>query len=131
MPLFSYSFKLEVPIVGIGAAARYLLPEVANKLQTEVIFPSHFEVGNALGAIMNAQNSEWVIDLTETRKPIDKSTYYRIMGVTPIRSIRYDRRDFFALAAEHGYFGPFDKAYFFAEKSTGDPIKKNPGDIKL
>jgi hypothetical protein len=67
---------------------------------------------------------EWVIDLTETREPIDKSTYYRIMGVTPERSIRYNRQEFFALAAEHGNFGPFDKVFFFAEKSAGDPIKR-------
>lgn len=56
--LFSCSFKLEVPIVGIGAAARHLLPEVAKKLHTQAIFPSHFEVGNALGAIMIALNAE-------------------------------------------------------------------------
>ncbi len=56
VPLFSSSFKLEVPIVGIGAAARHLLPEVAGKLQTQAIFPPHFEVGNALGAIMIALN---------------------------------------------------------------------------
>jgi N-methylhydantoinase A/oxoprolinase/acetone carboxylase beta subunit len=54
--LFSSSFKLEVPIVGIGAAARHLLPEVAERLHTRAIFPSHFEVGNALGAIMIALN---------------------------------------------------------------------------
>jgi N-methylhydantoinase A/oxoprolinase/acetone carboxylase beta subunit len=58
VPLFSHNFKLEVPIIGIGAAARHLLPEVANKLHTQAIFPSHFEVGNALGAIMIALNGE-------------------------------------------------------------------------
>jgi hypothetical protein len=73
---------------------------------------------------------EWVIDLTETREPIDKSTYYRIMGVTPERSIRYNRQEFFALAAELGHFGPFDKAFFFAEKSSDDPIKQNSGIMK-
>jgi len=70
---------------------------------------------------------EWVIDLTETREPIDKNTYYQVMGVTPERSIRYNRQEFFALAAEHGHFGPFETAFFFAEKSSGDPIKGNPG----
>jgi N-methylhydantoinase A/oxoprolinase/acetone carboxylase beta subunit len=58
VPLVSCRFKLEVPIVGIGAAARHLLPEVANRLHTQAIFPSHFEVGNALGAIMIALNGE-------------------------------------------------------------------------
>lgn len=52
--LFSTSFKLHIPIVGIGAAASHLLPEVAKRLQTEIIFPPHYEVGNALGAIMIA-----------------------------------------------------------------------------
>jgi N-methylhydantoinase A/oxoprolinase/acetone carboxylase beta subunit len=56
--LVSCRFKIEVPIVGIGAAARLLLPEVASKLHTQAIFPSHFEVGNALGAIMIALNTE-------------------------------------------------------------------------
>ena len=65
---------------------------------------------------------EWVIDLTETRDPIDKSTYYRIMGITPERFIRYNRQDFFALAAEHGHFGPFDKTLFFSEKTSQDPL---------
>ena len=65
---------------------------------------------------------EWVIDLTETREPIDKSTYYRVMGVTSERSIRYNRQDFFALAAEHGHFGPFDKTFFFSEKTSQDPL---------
>jgi hypothetical protein len=69
---------------------------------------------------------EWVIDLTETRDPIDKSTYYRIMGVTPERSIRYNRQDFFVLSAKHQHFGPFDKTFFFAEVSSTDPIKRNP-----
>jgi len=58
VPLFSCSFKLEVPIVGIGAAARHLLPEVADRLHTRAVFPPHFEVGNALGAIMIALNGE-------------------------------------------------------------------------
>ncbi|MGD8701636.1 MAG: hydantoinase/oxoprolinase family protein [Desulfosarcina sp.] len=56
--LVSCRFKLDVPIVGIGAAARHLLPEVADRLHTQAIFPSHFEVGNALGAIMIALNGE-------------------------------------------------------------------------
>jgi hypothetical protein len=43
----------------------------------------------------------------------------------------YNRQESFALAAELGHFGPFDKAFFFAEKSFRDPIKINPGNIKV
>lgn len=53
-PLVSFEASLNLPIVGIGAAAGKLLPEVARKLHTEAVFPEHHEVGNALGAIKMA-----------------------------------------------------------------------------
>ncbi|WP_419662050.1 hydantoinase/oxoprolinase N-terminal domain-containing protein [Desulfosarcina variabilis] len=56
--LLSFSFKLGVPIVGIGAAASAILPDVARRLQTQLILPPHFEVGNALGAILIALQPE-------------------------------------------------------------------------
>lgn len=52
--LLDVAFSLKVPIIGIGAAARELLPAVAESLKTQVIFPPHYAVGNALGAIMIA-----------------------------------------------------------------------------
>lgn len=52
--LFKASVKLIIPIVGIGAAAGKLLPDVAKRLETQIIFPPHYEVGNAAGAIMIA-----------------------------------------------------------------------------
>lgn len=65
-----------------------------------------------------------VIDLTESREPIDKRLYYDVMGITPERSIRYTRLEFFTLAAENGHFGPFDQAFFFGKNSVHDPLKK-------
>jgi len=43
--------RLKVPLVGIGAAAQYLLPGVAARLRTSVSFPPHYQVGNAIGAL--------------------------------------------------------------------------------
>ena len=51
------SFTLKIPLIGIGAAARCLLPGVAEKLRTEAIFPDYYEVGNALGALLIACGS--------------------------------------------------------------------------
>ena len=48
------SFSLKIPLIGIGAAAHCLLPGVAEKLQTEALFPEYYEVGNALGALLIA-----------------------------------------------------------------------------
>ncbi|WP_320172470.1 hydantoinase/oxoprolinase family protein [Maridesulfovibrio sp.] len=53
-PLVSFEASLNLPIVGIGAAAGKLLPEVAEKLHTVAVFPEHHEVGNALGAVKMA-----------------------------------------------------------------------------
>ncbi len=53
-PLVSFEPSLNLPIVGIGAAAGKLLPEVAERLHTTAVFPEHHEVGNALGAIKMA-----------------------------------------------------------------------------
>lgn len=46
------NFSLKIPLIGIGAAARHLLPAVAERLQTSVSFPEDCEVGNAIGAAM-------------------------------------------------------------------------------
>lgn len=50
--LLDISVRVRPPIIGIGAAAPYLLPEVAARLGTEAVFPEHYEVGNALGAAL-------------------------------------------------------------------------------
>ena len=49
-PLLDISIRVRPRIIGIGAAAPYLLPAVAQRLGTEAVFPEHYEVGNALGA---------------------------------------------------------------------------------
>lgn len=51
-PVLGVNFSLKIPLIGIGAAARYLLPAVAEKLNTSVTFPQNCEVGNAIGAAM-------------------------------------------------------------------------------
>ena len=44
------SFKINFPIVGIGAPVRAWLPSVAQKLNTTLVIPEHAEVANAIGA---------------------------------------------------------------------------------
>ncbi len=53
-PVLGVNFTLKIPIIGIGAAAPYLLPGVAEQLGTTVSFPEHGDVGNAVGAAMLA-----------------------------------------------------------------------------
>lgn len=50
--LFTCSISLQLPLVGIGAAAKYFLPSVAKELGTTVYFPDNYAVGNAIGAAL-------------------------------------------------------------------------------
>ncbi|UTF49285.1 hydantoinase/oxoprolinase family protein [Desulfomicrobium sp. ZS1] len=50
--LLDITVRVRPRIIGIGAAAPFLLPDVATRLGTEVAFPEHYEVGNALGAAL-------------------------------------------------------------------------------
>lgn len=52
--LLRVNVALGVPMVGIGAASRHLLPAVARALSTTVTFPARYDVGNALGAALLA-----------------------------------------------------------------------------
>ena len=48
---YSCSVKLNKPIIGIGAPVEAYLPEVARKVNAELLIPEHSEVGNAVGAV--------------------------------------------------------------------------------
>ena len=47
---FDCTFKMNMPIVGIGAPVRAWLPDVAKKMNTCLVIPEHAEVANAVGA---------------------------------------------------------------------------------
>ncbi|MEN8199998.1 MAG: hydantoinase/oxoprolinase family protein [Thermodesulfobacteriota bacterium] len=51
-PVLGVQFHMKIPIIGIGAAAPYFLPRVAERLGTTVNFPDHCEVGNGVGAAL-------------------------------------------------------------------------------
>ncbi len=55
--LFAMDYTLKIPIIGIGAAAKYFLSGVAKCLGTTVTFPNYYEVGNAMGAGLIAAES--------------------------------------------------------------------------
>ncbi len=56
-PLVDITVRIKPPVIGIGAAAPFLLPEVATHLGTTVTFPEYFQVGNAVGAARLGMNA--------------------------------------------------------------------------
>ena len=53
-PYLGSQIRLKMPIVGIGAPAGLLLPRVAELLHTELVLPQHYEVANAIGAVVGS-----------------------------------------------------------------------------
>lgn len=51
-PLLSMSFSTAFTLVGAGAPIAVFLPKVAQMLGTRAVIPAHFEVANALGAVV-------------------------------------------------------------------------------
>jgi N-methylhydantoinase A/oxoprolinase/acetone carboxylase beta subunit len=51
-PFLGASLQLKVPMVGIGAPARAFLEPVARALHTQILFPEHYEVANAVGTVV-------------------------------------------------------------------------------
>lgn len=63
-PHLGCEISLKMPLVGIGAPASLLLPQVASLLHTEYISPPHYQVANAVGAAVGnliAYQEAWVI----------------------------------------------------------------------
>ncbi|MDR0402252.1 MAG: hydantoinase/oxoprolinase family protein [Treponema sp.] len=50
--IVSLAYKTDFALVGIGAPVRIFLADVAKLLGTRAVIPEHFEVANALGAVV-------------------------------------------------------------------------------
>jgi N-methylhydantoinase A/oxoprolinase/acetone carboxylase beta subunit len=54
----SYSIRLELPIIGVGAPMAAFLPDLASRLGTEAICPRYADTAGALGAVISAVTEE-------------------------------------------------------------------------
>ncbi len=91
--------------------------------QAEVV---HAWVPGGPGYVVHAwaEIEDGVYDLTESNQPFPKAEYYARLGVTEELTKRYGRVEFFTLLAETGSLGPFDTDFFFAEQTSGHPLRR-------
>lgn len=68
---FAMMPKVNVPIVGVGAPAKYLMDDLGERLGTTVMFPEDNDVGNAIGSI----SSKIVESLSATVTPTQDYKY--------------------------------------------------------
>jgi N-methylhydantoinase A/oxoprolinase/acetone carboxylase beta subunit len=51
-PYLGSDIFLKIPMIGIGAPAKAFLTPVAEALRTQILFPEHYEVANAVGTVV-------------------------------------------------------------------------------
>ena len=76
----SLMLRTEFTLVGIGAPIRMFLPRVAEMLGTSVAIPEHYEVANAVGAIVGNISANYKV---EVRSSVDDTglALYTVYGV--------------------------------------------------
>ncbi len=98
--------------------------EVASENENAVVVHGWLQTPDKWVLHAWCELEESVMDLTESREPLDKAAYYDVMGITPERTVRYSRLEFFTLSAESGGFGPFDLEFFDAPLAEEDPLSR-------
>ena len=85
--------KLKFPIVGVGAPAEALMYDIGERFGTKAIFPEHYDVCNAVGAVTSKISES----LTATVAP---TLDYRFSASVPFMGmVYYDRFDSAVAAA--------------------------------
>ena len=74
--------KMKYPIVGVGAPAEALMSDIGERFNTKVVFPEHFDVCNAVGAVTSKISES----LTATVAP---TLDYRFSASIPFMGIVY------------------------------------------
>lgn len=105
-PYLGCEISLKMPLVGIGAPASLLLPQVAEALHTEYISPPHYQVANAVGAAVGnviAYQEAWVIPQSRNLRTVG---YYVQSG------------------GERKRFRTLEEALDFAERATSNAARE-------
>lgn len=91
---FNCTMEPAFPIVGVGGPAEEFLPALQEILNTEVIIPECYEVGNAVGAVSGRVS--WTVEKRVIRKEIQNRYYVYPGGVAILK-----KEDAIKYAVEH------------------------------
>ena len=101
--LLSMAFHTDFALVGIGAPIKLFLYDVAKMLGTEAVISEHYEVANALGAIVGNVYAKHVIEIRPNwdAEGISGYTVYGDHGSRVFEALE-DAEQFAASEAKHG-----------------------------
>lgn len=83
----SMMFSTDFVLTGVGAPIRIFLEDVAAMLGTKAVIPRHYEVANALGAVVGNVYADSMVEI----RPIDSaaaSSGYRVYGLNETREFK-------------------------------------------
>lgn len=96
--LFDLDFAKDYTLVAVGAPAGSFYPDVAKKINSELLIPEHSEVSNAIGAVVTKVRQQVAITITEAIQGV-----YRVHAFDVIKDIE-----------------DFDTAIAFAKKTAAN-----------
>lgn len=77
--MISMMFGTEFSIVGLGAPINIFLEDVAKMLGTHSVIPKHYEVANALGAIIGSISASYSVEIKPNNNS-EGTTGYTVFG---------------------------------------------------
>ena len=101
----SMKFTTDYALAGVGAPIHIFLGDVARMLDTKAILPKHYEVANALGAVVGNVHATNVVEI-KPNYTTDGITGYTVYGNTETRvfSEREDAEEFAIAEAKNGAY---------------------------
>lgn len=107
--LISMMFRTDFTLVGIGAPTNIFLNDVAEMLGTTAVIPEHFEVANALGAIVGNVCVAHAVEIRPNHDS-DGNTGFTVFGNDEIRKFE-DIEEAEAFALDEARQGALAEAY--------------------
>lgn len=86
-PLLSMLIHTDYTLVGLGAPIRIFLEDVAEMLGTRAVIPSHYEVANALGAVIGNVSASSEVQIHPVTDE-DEESGYKVFGNQEIRCFK-------------------------------------------
>ena len=97
-PLAAVQFRTEFPLVGIGAPIRVFLGDVAEALGTRAEIAAHYEVANALGAIIGSIAAKATVTVRPALDEDEVECFHVFAGEGRRRFYEREEAEAFAMA---------------------------------
>ena len=114
------TLSLRRPIIGVGAPAGTYLTPLAKKLNTQFYLPEHFEVANAIGAVVGSVVQKVRILIRQPKGKDDAYRVYLPFGVRDFPKLddaaRYAQNTAYRLARHHALQVGASKAKVYVER---------------